>query len=305
MTRTMPNPFQNRRSAASSRTIRSLGAALLALALGTAAPPVAAQGASASGSPGYADLADLADASQLVVRARVKKQSTVEPERAVGVAPGHVRLYIEAETVALIAGNVPVGQSLRYLVDVPLTAKGKVPKLKKTEVILFARAVPGSPGTIQLIMPDSQFPWSAELDARLRPILTALVAPGAPPRVLGIRDALSVAGNLTGESETQIFLRAAGGAPLALSVVRRPGQAPQWGVSYSEIVDQAVRPPEPQSLGWYRLACFLPQQLPPAANLSPAQPDRARAEADYRFVLQQLGPCGRTRQPPPGVLNGL
>jgi hypothetical protein len=248
------------------------------------------------GSPGCS-----AGCSAGLRRPRRPVRCRTKPERAIGVAPGHVRLYIEAETQALIAGNVPLGGSLRYLVDVPLTPKGKVPKLKKSEVILFARAVPGSAGAIQLVMPDSQLQWSAELEARLRPILSALAAPTVPPKVTGIRDALSVAGNLTGESETQFFLRTSSGAPLALSVVRRPGLSPAWGVSYSEIVDQAVRAPQPETLGWYRLACFLPQQLPPAANLSTSQPDRARADADYRFVLQQLGPCGRTRQPPPGI----
>lgn len=301
MTRTMPNPFRNHRQTAAARTIRSCAVVALALGLGLGALPAAAQPAKTPAAPGYADLADLADASQLVLRARIKKQSKVEPERAAGVAPGFVRLYIEAETLALISGNVPVGQALRYLVDVPLTAQGKVPKLKKSEVILFARAVPSNPGTLQLIMPDSQFPWSAEFEARLRPVLAALIAPGAPPKVAGIRDALSVAGNLAGESETQIFLRTQGGAPLALSVVRRPGLAPAWGVSYSEIVDQSVRAPQPQTLGWYRLACFLPDTLPPAANIATDQTDRARAEADYRFVLQQLGPCGRTRPVPPGI----
>lgn len=275
------------------------GAAGLILAAALSGPALRAQAAAPYPATfTYADLADLSDAAQLVVRARVAKQVKVEPERAAGVAPDHIRLYIEAETQALIGGNVPLGQSLRYLVDVPLDAQGKVPKLKKTEVILFARAVAGRPGAIQLIAPDSQLPWSAGLEAQLREILAALVAPGAPPRTTGIRDALSVAGNLAGESETQFFLRTPDGAPLALSVVRRPGVAPVWGVSYSEIVDQAVRPPQPRTLGWYRLACSLPASLPPAANLSLNQADRARADADYRFVMQQLGPCQRMRKPP-------
>lgn len=248
--------------------------------------------------PSWTDLVDLSDASQLVVRAKIRKQTALEPERATGVAPGYTRLYIEAETLALISGNVPLGQDLRYLVDVPLTEKGKPPKLKKTEVLLFARAVPARPGAIQLVARDAQLPWSPELEQRLRPILSALVAPAAPPEVAGIRDALSASGNLDGESETQIFLNTKSGDPLSLSVVRRPGFDPVWGVSYSEIVDQAVRAPQRGTLNWYRLACFLPRQIPAAAHLTQDPNDRARAEADYRFVLQQLGPCGRTRTPP-------
>ncbi|WP_435419264.1 hypothetical protein WAB17_06850 [Parerythrobacter aurantius] len=287
-------------SAHATRTIRAATCAAAVLLAAAVPSPSFAQATAPGAAPTYADLADLADAAQMVVRAKVRKQVAVEPDRATGVAPGFARVYIEADTQALIAGTVPVGQQLRYLVDVPLDARGKVPKLKKTEVILFARTVPGRPGAIQPVAADGQLPWSAELEARLRPILAALVAPGAPPKVAGIRDAWSVAGNLSGESETQVFFRTPGGAPLAISVVRRPGAQPAWGVSYSEIVDQAVRPPQPQSLGWYRLACFLPPALPGAANISTQQADRARAEADYRFVLQQLGPCERTRKPPVG-----
>ncbi len=303
MSRTMPTTALVHRQAASARTIRCVAAMAIAAVLGLQGLPATAQESTPPPLPPetYADLADLSDASQLVVRARVTKQAELEPERAAGVAPGHVRLYLEAETLALIAGNVPVGAALRYLVDVPRDARGRAPKLRKNEVLLFARAVPGQPGAIQLVAPDSQLAWSTELEARLRPILAALVAPDAPPKVTGIRDALSIAGNLTGESETQMFLRTQDGAPLALSVVRRPGGAPAWGVSYSEIVDQAVRRPEPQSLGWYRLACFLPPQLPGGANLSTGSADRARADTDYRFVIEQLGPCQRTRTPPPGL----
>ena len=243
--------------------------------------------------PSFADLADLADAAGVVVRAKVTSQAALSPERAAGVRPAHARLYVEAETLGLLAGNAPLGKSLRYLVDVPLDARGRVPKLKKRELLLFARTVPGRPGELQLVGPTAQLPWSPELEARLRPILTALVEPDVPPRVTGVRDALSVPGNLVGESETQIFLAAEGGAPVSLTVVRRPGMAPSWGVSWSEVVDQAARPPRPDTLEWYRLACFLPGQLPASANLSRAGASRAQAAADYRFVIDQLGPCQR------------
>lgn len=278
--------------------IRHLSLAALPAALTLTGTAAYAQQPTAQMQATWADLADLSDAAQLVVRAKVKKQAVLPPERAPDVAPGHVRLYVEAATLALISGNVPLGESLRYLVDVPLDARGKVPKLKNSEVVLFARAVPQRPGEIQLVTRDGQLAYSAALEAQLRPILAALAAPSAPPRVTGLRDALSVEGNLTGESETQMFLSTASGAPVAISVVRRPGLPPAWGVSYSEIIDQAVRAPQPQTLGWYRLACFLPAQLPGTANLSREPADRARADADYRFVMEQLGPCPRLRTPP-------
>lgn len=118
----------------------------------------------------YADLVGLSDAAPLVIKAQIRKQATVEPARAPDLAPGHARLYVEAQTRALVSGNAPLGENLRYLVDLPLDAKGKVPKLKKQEVILFARSVPGRPGELQLVDPAAQLPYSPELEARLRPI---------------------------------------------------------------------------------------------------------------------------------------
>lgn len=244
------------------------------------------------------DLIDLADNAGLVLRAKIRRQSDVAPERATGLRPGHARFYIEADTQSLIAGSAPVGERVRYLVDLPFDARGRKPKLRKQEVLLFARTVPGRPGELQLIAPDAQLLWNQPLEARLRSILEQLVAPDAPPRIVGVRDALSVAGTLAGESETQIFLETANEDPAAISVVRRPGMAPVWGVSFSEIVDQAARVPPPGSVAHYRLACALPPSLPSEANLARDPADRARASDDYRFVLAQLGPCPRLREAP-------
>ncbi|MBO6527229.1 MAG: hypothetical protein JJ970_13405 [Erythrobacter sp.] len=243
----------------------------------------------------YADMVDLADGTPLVLRAQIRRQATVEPERSPGLAPGHVRLYIEARTTALIAGTVPVGEDLRYLVDVPLDEKGKAPKLRKQEVILFARPVSGRPDELQLVDPQAQFPHSEALEARLRPILSSLLAQDAPPRVTGIRDALAVEGTLVGESETQLFLDTEDDGPVSVTIVRRPGQAPRWGVSWTEIVDQSARAPQPNTLEWYRLACSLPDSLPGNANLSRDPRARALAAADYALVRDALGPCTRTR----------
>lgn len=243
----------------------------------------------------YADLADLADGADLVLKAQIRKQAQLKPERAVGVRPGYARLYIEANTIELLSGSIPVGESLRYLVDVPLDAKGRAPKLKKTEVILFTRPPSGRRGDLQLVNPTAQLAWSPQLETNLRSILGELVAADARPSITGVRDALSIAGNLAGESETQIFLSTANDGPVSLTIIRRPGQAPVWGVSWSEIVDQAARPPRPQTLEWYRLACFLPADLPRAANLSDSSEARQRAAADYRYVRQQLGSCPRVR----------
>ena len=243
--------------------------------------------------PTYADLADLANASQIVLRAQIRKQAEVEPERSPGLQPGFIRLYIEARTGALISGSAPIGESLRYLVDVPFDSRGKAPKLKKREVLLFARPVSGSPGVIRLVGPRAQLMWDEALEARLRPILGELLAADSPPVVTGVRDALAVAGNLAGESETQMFLDTQNGDPVSITVVRRPGQSPVWGVSWSEIVDQAARPPQSHTIAWYRLACFLPARLPPQANLSRDAAMRNLANTDYAFVMSALGRCER------------
>jgi hypothetical protein len=247
----------------------------------------------ATNRPTYADLATFSDAADLVVRIQIRRQTTLKPDRAPGLAAGFARLYIEASTVSLIAGRSGVGPSLAYLVDVPLDARGKVPTLKKQDFVVFADVVSGRPGEIRLIAPGAQLAYSPELEARLRPILTELYAADVSPRITGISDALAVAGTLTGESETQVFLATENRAPVSLTILRRPGQRPQWGVSWGEIIDSAARPPAPESLRWYRLACALPAQLPSSANLAREAEARRLAASDYAFVIQQLGPCER------------
>ena len=245
--------------------------------------------------PSYADLADLADAAPLVIRVSPRKIARLEPERARGLKIGMARLYIEAKTEALVAGRATLGEKLRYLVDVPLDAKGKVPKLKKQSVALFARMVAGRADELQLISPDAQLLWDPSLDVRLRGILAELLASGAAPRIIGVREAIHVSGNLAGEGETQLFLATANGEPAAITVSRSPGQLPRWTVSFSEVLDQAGGQPPRDSLAWYRLACFLGPQLPRNATVSGSAADRSLAAADYRFVIGQLGPCPRTR----------
>lgn len=256
-----------------------------------------APAAIAPAGPTYADLASLAEASDLVIRAKIRKQTVLKPERAPGLAAGFARLYIQADTVALIAGRSAVGAGLAYLVDVPLDAKGKVPKLKNREMLLFADTVAGRPGEVQLVAPGAQLDFTLELEARLRPILTELYDQSAPARITGISDALAVPGTLAGESETQIFLATEDRSPVSITILRRPGQRVQWGVSWGEIIDSAARPPSPETLRWYRLACALPAHLPSNANLARDPAARRLAARDYAFVLEQLGPCERRITP--------
>ncbi|MCY1670221.1 hypothetical protein OVA07_04260 [Novosphingobium sp. SL115] len=242
----------------------------------------------------YADLASLADASDVVMRAQVRKASRLKPEQAPGVAPGMARMLIEARTQAVLAGPA-LGETVRYLADVPLDAKGKPPRLNKTISLLFARIVSGRPGELSLVDAGAHLPWSVETESRTRAILTEMLSTEAAPRIVRVREVLFVPGNLAGEGETQVFLQTETGEPVSLSVIRRPGVPRTWGVSLSEIVDQASRPPEPGTLTWYRLACSLPPSMPAGVSLSGSADDVRAAAADYAYVVGQLGECTRTR----------
>lgn len=246
--------------------------------------------------PTYADLADLAAPAALVVRAQVRKVAEVEPARAPGLRPGWARLYVESRTQAVLGGRSALGEDLRYLVDVQRDAKGKLPKLGKRSVILFARPVPARMGELQLIAPDAQLLWDPALEARVKSLLGELYAPGAPGSITGLREAIHVPGALAGEGETQFFLSTAAGEPAAIAVARSPGREPRWSVSFTELVETGAPPPLRDTLAWYRVACFLPATLPASVNQSAAPEDRQAAERDYAFVLEQLGPCPRLRR---------
>lgn len=277
--------------------ISGAAAPLLALAAIISSPSLAAVPSPTAipAAGNYADIADLADSAAIVLKAQVRKLSRVENERAGGLRPGWGRFYIEARTRALLTGQAPQGEALTYLVDLPLDARGRPPAVKKKDVIVFARPVRGRPGELQLVAPDAQVLWSPAAEAQVRGILTELVAPDAPGRVTGVRELIYVAGNLAGEGETQIFLSTKEGAAASITVQTKPGAAPIWGASFSELLAQLGNPPARDTLTWYRLACFLPAAVPSGVNLSETPEGKARAEADYRLVMEQLGPCTRGR----------
>lgn len=258
----------------------------------SAAPMATASGF--SGNLTYADIADLSAGTPLVAKVQVRKVARLKPDQAPGLRAGMARVYIEGRTSALLIGE-GLGESIRFLADVPLTPKGDLPKLRKAETIVFARAVPERPGEIQLVAPDGMIAWSQPVEDRVRGILRELVAPGAAPAIIGVREAAHVRGNLVGEGETQIFLATPSGQPVSISVLRRPEAPPTWGVSLGEIVDQAAVPPTRDTLTWYRLACFLPNGVTPSTVLPGDDIDRRRAAEDYRYVRGELGACPRNR----------
>jgi hypothetical protein len=244
----------------------------------------------------YADLADLAVAAPVAARVRVRDAIPLTGERAAGVPAGVTRFFVEADIVTLIRAPQGLPGRMRYLADLPNQKSGRAARMaRKGEYLIFAGPVAGRPQELRLVAPDAQLAWSQAEEARLRALLSEAAQPGAPPAIVGVGRAFHVPGNLPGESETQLFLLAADGRPLSLSVLRRPGQQPVWAVALGEIVDEAAGPPQPGSLLWYRLACGLPAQLPPASLAEESPQSAAAARADYALVIERLGPCIRNR----------
>jgi hypothetical protein len=244
--------------------------------------------------PGYADLADLALAAPLAAVVTVRSATRLKGADAVGVLPGRIRFYVEGDVETLIAGKAGLPARIGWLADVPLAPANRMPKLKKRRLIVLARPVPGRADMIQLVARDAQLDWSPALDQRLRAVLAAAYAADAPPAITGIGHAFHVAGSIPGEGETQMFLRTTNGRPVSLSVLRRPGEEPRWAVSLGEMVSDTAAAPQHDTLLWYRLACGLPSELSDESVADQLPEDAAQARRDYHFVLEKLGPCGRS-----------
>ncbi|WP_052071862.1 hypothetical protein [Sphingopyxis sp. MWB1] len=295
------------------RALASATLAILLLSGGEISPVPPAQAASAATLAAdaevirysYADLADLASAAPLVIKAQIRKSAQVEAARAPGLAPGHARLYVEADVDSLIRGGGPLASRVSYLVDLPLE-NGRTPKLrKKMPMLLFARSVsggtPGSTdtGSVRLVAPDAQIASDPATEARLRAILSELVKPGAPPAITGIANGFHVPGTLPGEGETQLFLDTETGEPVSITILTAADGSRRWAAAFGEIVDGSAAAPKRDTLAWYRLACGLPRTLPLTKLRGTLPEDRRKATADYAVVLGALGECTRTRTPPP------
>jgi hypothetical protein len=244
--------------------------------------------------PPYADYADLVLAAPIVADVSIRNSTRLKGPDAVGVSTGEARLYIEADVLALIRGAAPLPPRIAYVLDVPVDSRGRLPRLRKARMLLFARPVPNNPALIQLVRPDAQRDWTAGADALTRRITQEVLARDAPPQVTGIGNAFHVAGDLPGAGETQIFLTTADGRPVSISIQRQPGEQPRWSVALSEIVDESAVPPARDTLLWYRLACALPAALPDS-SLASVDEDAAKiAREDYQFAMRSLGPCTRS-----------
>jgi hypothetical protein len=246
---------------------------------------------SAGAAPSYAVTAGQVLNAPLIVDARIRSAGRVKDAEAPGLTPGRARFYIEADVLALIRGTGALPARVSYLADVAPDSRGKLPKLKKMRVLLFARAIAGQAAQVQLTGADSQREWSAALDAQVRGITRETLAADAPPAITGIGNAFHVPGSLPGEGETQIFLTTATSLPVSLQILRRPGEQPRWSVSMGDIVDESAGAPPKDTLLWYRLACGLPAQMPPASLESEVADNARIAREDYATVRRELGPC--------------
>ena len=229
----------------------------------------------------YAGLARAFADAPLVARVKVTSSQEIKPPPS----PDKVRYFATTSVTALVRAPSPQPPTLGLLADLPLDSRGKRPRIDKAEWLIAARP---SGAQVQLLAPPVT--WTAETEARVRAIIAAATAPGAPGQVRQVSGAFYSPGNVPGESETQIFIDFAGGGKGSLSVLRRPGIAPAWSASFGEVASDGP-PPAKDSLGWYRLACGLPKTLPDTALGELDDTGRTAARADYAFILTQLGAC--------------
>lgn len=248
----------------------------------------------------YADIADLANAAPLIAIIRVQGVKNIE--LALTESPkAKIRHHlITAKIDSLIRGDDGFAPKVTFLVDSAAGGEAKKPAIlpgikwrRGMTLLIYAR--PGiRAGEVQLVSRNAAQIWSKEIEATTREVTSELLGANPPPPILGVGDVFHVAGTIADESETQIFLNTATGAPVSLSILRRPGEAARWGVSLGEIVDDAAIPPPPRTLLWYRLACSLPDTLPAVSVRNLSVLDAEAARSDYRFVIESLGSCGRT-----------
>jgi hypothetical protein len=260
----------------------------------TGATPAIAYAVQAEGAA-YADIADLVTIAPVIIDAQIAKTTKVPPEQSVGVPANLQRMLIEAKVIALIRGEGGVMPVVKFLLDVPKDAKGKIPKLKKARFFMMASQVVGRPGEIRLVRPAALVSYSPANDAMVRAITKEAVLIDAPQKITGIASAFYSPGTVIGDGETQIFLTTEKNQPFALSISSRAGQPKKWSVSTSEVIEESAMAPTRYTLMWYRLACGLPPSLPAEKVESAESDNAARAQADYQHVLAALGPCGRKR----------
>jgi hypothetical protein len=263
--------------------------AAIAVLAGVQAPAFAQQ----LESYGRADLAGLTVDASVVLRATIGKASKLSEKLSPDLPDGHRRLLVVADTRNLLVAPGFVPRRVEYLVDVPVDSRGKLPKLKGADVLLFL--TPGAaPGQYRLVRPWAQVPWTSDADGYVRAIAAEKLDPAlAGLAVTGLGQAFHVPGNLPGESESQIFVQTESERPVSLVVLSRPGMERSVSVATGDVIDAAAKPVADGSLLWYQLACGLPSALP-AASVATLDTENADAvRSDYRFAMDAMARCDR------------
>ena len=245
----------------------------------------------------YADIADLALASEQTAHVKIRKAKKLSQKLAPKLPKGVLRYIVTADVLSLIRGKGGIEPRITYLVDVQTDSLGRAESLRGREMFIFAKRVGAS--ELQLVRPDGELPWSPEAAAMLRRILTEAVNPDAPPAIRSISAAFHTEGNLPGEGESQIFLEAEDDRPVSISVTRSIGTPVNWFVSVGDLVAEGRTPPKQNTLLWYRLACFLPETLPAGYLEGKSTEEVSALGEDYAVVKTSLGPCRRERPPLP------
>lgn len=249
---------------------------------------VGAELPAAAASPSHADLADLTLAAPVVIRATITNSERIADKDSSGLRPGRVRLLITAAVDAALVAPGAIPASLSWLWDAPLDARGKAPKPKGQPVLAWL-AAPAADGKTRLVAGSGQQPWDAAIEARVRTIATEARS-GSVPAINGVANGFRADGTVPGESESQFFLTATGGNGVTMVVTTKPGEPRRVAVARGDVIDESAMIVRPETLLRYRLACYLPAELPKSAGGS----DPALA-ADWRAALASLGPCGRTQ----------
>ncbi|MEE4350298.1 MAG: hypothetical protein V2J26_08730 [Pacificimonas sp.] len=269
-----------------SNLFAPLAALLVSLALPTGSAAQARQP-----EPGLADMAALSLSAATILRAEITRTTEVRPDRAPGLAPGYRRLFVRADVRGVVAAAGPVEREIRYLVDVPETARGRAPRLKGADMLLFL-GPEQRPGEYALAHKYGQQAWSAQRESTARRIAEESAREsGLSFAPAAIESAFHVTGTLPGESESQIFVRTAADARLSLVVLRRPGTAPLVNVATGDFIDPNAPPPQQGTLPVIALACSLPERLPDDAVMEPRVATQLRT--DYQAALAALGGCDR------------
>ena len=267
--------------------VRILANAMILLALSV--PAAAGPQLSVDRLGGYADVADLALASPLIVRATITRARPA-PARTAGTAPaGRTRMQIMATVSNPLVAPASIGQSLQFLWDVPIGKDGRPQDVRDFEILGFF-SPPAADGATRLVSRRGVQPWDPALADQVRAIV-AENRSGAVPVITGVSNGFRADGTVPGESESQFFLTSADGRPATLVVQNRPGEVRRILLARGDVIDESAERIRPATLIWYRLACFLPTRLPNAAGGT--DPALAR---DWQDALASLGPCGRTGQ---------